>query len=93
MGRTYRLCYSNFFPRILQKRPESRPESKRKPLNEKVLNFLKNGPLSISEFSDNLGHKCISGGLKKTLRTLMDSGKIEHTIPDKKESPSMLKLL
>ncbi len=66
--------------------PESRLESEKKTLAEKVLGTLKNGPLSASEIAENLGHKCISGGLKKTLRKLLDSGKIELTIPDKKGS-------
>ncbi len=79
-----------FSPRTAQKRPESRPESgpesENNTLDEKVLVSLKNGPLSASEISENLGHKCISGGLRKILRKLLDSGKIELTIPDKKGS-------
>ncbi|WP_213104996.1 hypothetical protein [Candidatus Protochlamydia amoebophila] len=44
-------------------RPESRPES----LEIEVLNLLREGPFSKSEISKHLGHKHISGGLKKAL--------------------------
>lgn len=63
-------------------RPESRPES----LENDVLDVLKNGPLSKSELSRALGHKHISGGLKKVLISLLKQGKIAYTIPEKPNS-------
>ena len=63
-------------------RPESRPES----LKEEVLNLIKDGSLSKSEISQALGHKHISGGLKKALISLLKEEKIVYTIPDKPNS-------
>jgi len=52
-----------------------------------VLNLLKkNAPLSKSELSQGLGHKHISGALKKVLATLLKQGKIVYTIPQKPNS-------
>ncbi|WP_080503351.1 Fic family protein [Candidatus Protochlamydia amoebophila] len=47
---------------------------------------LGEGPLSKSEISKNLGHKHISGGLKKALNQLLKQGKIVQTIPEKPNS-------
>jgi len=63
-------------------RPESRPES----LEDTVLDLLKNGPLSKSELSQGLGHKHISGALKKVLVTLLKQGRIVYTITEKPNS-------
>lgn len=74
----------------LESRPESRlesePESKKDSLEKKVIKTLKKGPLSASEIAHSLGHKSISGGLRKTLRELIDSEIIKYTIPEKKGS-------
>ncbi|NGX62430.1 MAG: hypothetical protein K940chlam9_01927 [Chlamydiae bacterium] len=71
---------SSFF--TTGKRPESRPES----LEEKVLVLLQKGPLSKSEIAQSLGHKRISGGLKKALSSLLNQEKIAFTIPEKPNS-------
>lgn len=63
-------------------RPESRPES----LEDEVLNLLKDGPLSKGEISQALGHKHISGGLKKVLTSLLKQKTIAYTIPAKPNS-------
>ncbi len=63
-------------------KPESRPES----LEEQVLILLEKGPLSKSEISRALGHRNISGGLKKVLLSLLNQGKIVYTIPEKPNS-------
>jgi len=63
-------------------RLESRPES----LEDEVLGLLQKGSLSKGEIAKNLGHKFISGGLKKTLSHLLKQGKIAYTIPEKTNS-------
>ncbi|WP_143298998.1 Fic family protein [Candidatus Protochlamydia sp. W-9] len=63
-------------------RPKSRSES----LEIEVLNLLKEGPLSKSEISKHIGHKHISGGLKKALNQLLKQEKIVQTIPEKPNS-------
>jgi len=69
------------------KRPEeSRPESRPESLEDEVLYLLKDGPLSKSEISQTLGHKHISGGLKKVLGTLLKKEKIAYVIPEKPNS-------
>jgi len=60
-------------------RPESRPES----LEDEVLNLIKDGPLSKGEISQALGHKRISGRLKKVLISLLKEERIAYTIPEK----------
>lgn len=67
---------------ILQERPESRPES----LELEILNLLQKGPLSKAELAKHLGHKHISGGLKKSLQHLLKQNKITYTIPEKPNS-------
>ncbi|MCG7850891.1 MAG: hypothetical protein MIO92_00050 [Methanosarcinaceae archaeon] len=61
-------------------RPESRPES---PLQLKILNSLKNGPLKKSIIAENIGHATVSGELNKQVRNLIKHGLIEYTIPEK----------
>lgn len=61
---------------------ESRPGS----LEDVVLNILQKGPLSKAEISRRLGHKHISGGLKKILHKLLQKGIITYTIPEKSNS-------
>ncbi len=62
-----------------QFRPESRPES----LETEVLALLSKEPLSKLEIARHLGHKQISGGLKKVIQNLLAKQKIEYTIPKK----------
>lgn len=71
---------STFF--FTGKGPESRPES----LEESILRIFQGGPLSKSEISQALGHKHISGGLKKALNSLMKQERITLTIPEKPNS-------
>ncbi|NGX45042.1 MAG: hypothetical protein K940chlam2_00182 [Chlamydiae bacterium] len=66
--------------------PESRPESRPESLEDQVLNMLATGPLSKSELSQALGHRNISGGLKKVLAGLLKQEKIAYTIPEKPNS-------
>lgn len=68
--------------KIPEERPKLRPES----LEDAVLNLLKDKALSKSELSQSLGHKYISGGLKKTLAYLLDKEKISYTVPEKPNS-------
>ncbi len=68
---------TTFLPSIFfvtGKRPESRPES----LEAEVLQLLQKKPLSKAEISKCLGHKHISGGLKKALLRLLEQGKIHY---------------
>lgn len=50
-------------------------------LEIEILNLLQNGPLSRSELTKNLGHKQISGGLKKALSALLQKEVIAFTLP------------
>ncbi|MBS0585739.1 MAG: putative DNA binding domain-containing protein [Verrucomicrobia bacterium] len=67
-------------------RPEWKPESRPESLEDAVLDLLKKGPLSKGELSQALGHKHISGALKKTLISLLKQEKIAYTIPNKPNS-------
>lgn len=64
-------------------RPESRPESE---LARKVLEAVAVEPLGKSTIAAAVGHRTVSGELKKQVRALMDSGLIEFTIPAKPNS-------
>lgn len=66
--------------------PESKPESRPQSLEESVLDLLKKGSLSKNELSQALGHKHISGALKKVLVSLLKQKKIGYTIPNKPNS-------
>ncbi len=48
------------------------------------------GPMSKSKILIKLGHKKISGQLKKVVRSLLAEGLIEYTLPDKLRSPRQL---
>lgn len=63
----------------IQLRPESRPES----LEEEIVNLLRKTPLSKAEIARKLGHKNISGGLKKVLYQLLEKKVISYTMPEK----------
>src|SRR5262249_9405185 len=67
---------------IPELRPELRPES----LEDEVLNLLRNRSLSKSELSQSLGHKHISGGLKRVIMSLLKQRRIAYTIPEKPNS-------
>ena len=62
--------------------PELKPES----LSARVLRQLANGPMSKADLSRNLGQKRVSGQLNKVIRSLLDHGTIEYTIPEKPQS-------
>ncbi|MFA6715663.1 MAG: ATP-binding protein [Victivallaceae bacterium] len=65
-------------------RPELQPESK---LASKIISFLRNKEMSKSEIAHVLGHKTVSGELKKQLKELLENKLIEMTIPEKLNSP------
>ncbi len=84
---------TTFFPSFFyasgkrpESRPESRPELRPESLELEVLNLLKDKELCKSELSLALGHKQISGGLKKVVESLLLSEKIAYTIPEKPNS-------
>ena len=69
-----------------ESRPESQPESQPESgltLDAKVLQLLTKAPMSKRDISAALGQKEVSGQLNKVVRTLVTSGLIEVTIPDK----------
>lgn len=63
--------------------PESRPESD---LQTRILMLLKAEPLSRSQIAEALGHRSVSGALKRAISGLMDQGRIAYTLPDKPQS-------
>lgn len=67
-------------------KPEWKPESRPESLEDTVLNLLKKGSLSKGELSQALGHKHISGALKKVLISLLKQERITYTIPQKPNS-------
>ncbi|MBI4613324.1 MAG: putative DNA binding domain-containing protein [Planctomycetes bacterium] len=69
-----------------ESRPELRPESRPESLDKRVLRSLGGRPLSRAELSARVGHKGVSGQLKKVIRDLVRLGVIEHTIPEKPNS-------
>lgn len=73
-----------------EKRPKSRPKSgpKSKPesLEAEVISLLRKKPLTKAEIAHELGHKQISGALKKAFQNLLTQGIITYTIPDKPRS-------
>ena len=73
-------------PPQLESGPESRPESGPGSFEQRVLWILRQAPMSRSAISTRLGHKSVSGRLKKAIRLLMDDKLIEYTIPEKPNS-------
>jgi len=68
-------------------RPELRPESElTSQLASRVLDLLIENEAGKAELAAGLGHKTISGELKKQIRNLMELGYIEMTIPEKPTS-------
>ncbi|PUE06874.1 hypothetical protein B9Z51_13180 [Limnohabitans sp. T6-5] len=68
------------------KESESRPESRPESLESRVLRVLQNGPLSKAELSQKLGQKTVSGTLNQLVRSLVTSGKVAYTLPEKPNS-------
>lgn len=66
-----------------ESRPESRPESD---LILRILTSLHDSPKSRSEIAKSLGHKSISGAMKKAIKKLLMKGLIAYTVPDKPQS-------
>ncbi len=51
-----------------------------------ILQACVGGPLSSAEIAAVLGHKTLSGNLRKALPTLREAGLLEYTLPDKPNS-------
>ena len=66
-----------------ESRPESKPESRPGSLELRVLALLIEAPLSKSSIANSLGHRSVSAGLNKVIRSLRKDGLIEYTIPEK----------
>ena len=81
-------------PESNQRRPEWRPGlgsaavsgPESESVEGRVLTLLGRGPLSRSAISKALGHRSVSGGLKKAIQSLMTEGLIEYVIPGKPNS-------
>lgn len=78
-----------------QERPESRPESRpelqlesrlESQLAAKVLLRLQDGESGKPALAEYLGHRTVSGELKKQIKRLLDFDLIEMTIPDRPNS-------
>lgn len=54
----------------------------------KILKYLKNENISSAELVQKLGLKSLSGGLKNSIKHLLEIGLIELTLPDKPKSPN-----
>jgi ATP-dependent DNA helicase RecG len=52
----------------------------------RLLQLLEAGALSKAEMSQRLGQKSVSGPLNHLVRTLLRSGKVAYTLPDKPNS-------
>jgi len=62
--------------------PEWRPES----TEGRILGLLSDGPLSKSGLATRIGHKNISGALKRGIHALLIKSLVELTIPEKPNS-------
>ena len=51
-----------------------------------ILNLLQNEPLSRAEIAHRLGHKQVSGNMKKVIYNLLEKKRIAPTLPDKLNS-------
>jgi ATP-dependent DNA helicase RecG len=68
-------------------RPELRPElSFESKIANKIIVLLSIEELVKAELAAGLGHKSVSGELKKQIIKLLDMGYIEMTIPEKPKS-------
>ena len=70
-------------PEQVKTRLESKPESGPESLELRVLALLIEAPLSKSVIANSLGHRSVSAGLNKVIRSLRKDGLIEYTIPEK----------
>jgi ATP-dependent DNA helicase RecG len=52
----------------------------------RILQACAKKPLSSAEIAEALGHKTLSGNVRRTLPSLRQAGLIEYTIPDKPNS-------
>lgn len=68
---------------VTQSRPESRPESG---LADRILQCLVDRPLGKAEIAKSLGHKGVSGQLKRQMTWLQNQQLIEMTLPEKPNS-------
>lgn len=55
-------------------------------IEQQILKLCQKVPLSTREVASRLGHKSISGNLKKAFPRLIESGLLQYTIPDKPRS-------
>jgi len=80
--------HADYAPWRVEKRILNKFHSHRRWEKARVIrrNILQKGPLSKAKISRNLGHKHISGGLKKILYKLLQKGIITYTIPEKSNS-------
>jgi len=67
-------------------RPESGPEWRPESTEGRILGLLSDGPLSKSELATKMGHKNISGALKRGIHALLIKSLVELTIPEKPNS-------
>ncbi|MCK5685806.1 putative DNA binding domain-containing protein [bacterium] len=68
-------------------RPKSQPESKiESPLAIKIIKLLSKRETGKAQLASELGHKTISGELKKQIKRLLEMEFIEMTIPEKPNS-------
>ena len=52
----------------------------------KIIQVLIDKPLSLGEIAIRLGHKQLSGNIRKALPNMLKIGLIEYTIPNKPKS-------
>lgn len=55
-------------------------------VERRILQVCAERPLSSAEIAEALGHKSLSGNVRKALPALRDAGLLEYTIPDKPKS-------
>ena len=67
-------------------RPESGPEWRPESTEGRILGLLSDGPLSKSGLATRIGHKNISGALKRGIHALLIKSLVELTIPEKPNS-------
>lgn len=70
-------------PEWWRSRPEWRPEWGPESIHERLMAALHGQPLGRAELARVLGHKGISGSLRRALGDLISSALVEHTIPEK----------
>ena len=71
----------------LRKQPESRPESRPESgVSVRMLQALVGGTKSRGELASVLGHKGVSGAVKKSVSSLLEQGLMAFTLPNKPQS-------